>query len=163
MLTAAWEQSWSHTVLLRHLQLWGRKPEPHRAVLHLPTEKKKATKGKLMGISSSWCAPSCWFWAADFIQISARFLQALCFVWQHSAPELPSCTAGCLLPWWINPTILHPSVCDLSALQAARRVIQVHCCKNKLPTLHPVVYSSHCSGREQKDLTFLRASREVTK
>lgn len=29
--------------------------------------------------------------------------------------------------------------------------------------LPPVVYGFHCFGKEQKDLTFLGASREVTK
>lgn len=45
------------------------------------------------------------------------------------------------------------------------RVIQVcHAvCISSQHSLPPVVYSFHCSGREQKDLTFLRVSREVTK
>lgn len=40
--------------LQRCQQLWGSKPEPCCTIFHLLTEKNKATKGKWMGISSSW-------------------------------------------------------------------------------------------------------------
>lgn len=83
---------------------------------------------------------------------------------QCSAPKLPSSTAAvyCALMHQ-TPNVLFP----IRALAACRLSVGLSRCtvleEQASSALLPLLYGFHSSGREQKDLTFLRASGEVTK
>lgn len=129
-----------------------------------PPSRKKAGEGKSIGVSPFWLLLSALLQVADFIHISVKCTSSTDSDSQCSAPKLPSSTAAvCCALMHQTHNVIFP-ICALAACRLFVGLSRYAALEEQASSaLPPVVYSFHSSGREQKDLTFLGASGEVTK